>query len=109
MTNLTIANENNVRRTRLSNTDFIRLWQTSNSVDEFCESTAEHRNGEPMKKQSAYSRSRSLREQGIPLKTFSRAQSTDFAALAELAASFLSEEELQNTKEQMAKRAAAAQ
>ena len=110
MNNLTIANEANTntsevkRRSRLTNVQFIELWQTSGSVDEFCNRTAEFRNGEPMKKQSAYSRSRALREAGIPLKAFKRAAVTDYVALAEMAAALLSEEELQATTEAMERR-----
>ncbi len=95
---------NTVKLSRLTNVQFIQLWNTSKSVDEFCERTAEFRNGEKMKKQSAYSRSRTLRDQGIPLKTFKRAAQTDYVALAELAASLLSEDELQTTREAMARR-----
>ena len=107
MTNLTIANNpegTNARRSRLTDIQFIQLWNTSSSVDEFCNRTAEHRNGEPMKKQSAYSRSRALREAGVPLKTFQRRAHKDYAALAEMAASLLSEEVLQATTEAMERR-----
>jgi hypothetical protein len=97
-TNLSIASDNTNTETkrqrgRLDAETFVQLWQTSNNIDEFCEKTGES-TGVPMQKQSAYSRSRTLRkDHGIPLKRFKRAANTDWDALKAHALSFLSEDE----------------
>lgn len=98
--NLSIATDETPtkkQRGRIDAFTFAKLWNTSENIEDFCNKTGEV-TGVPMQKQSAYSRSRSLRkEHGIPLKRFKRNTATDWDALKTHALSFLTEEEAEAT------------
>ena len=103
--NLTLAQEDATnKRGRLSNKQFIELWQAAENIDDFCEKSAQYK-GSPMRKQSAYARSRHLRdEKGIPLKKFTRSANTDWDELRSYAASLISSEELEAAETEMERR-----
>ena len=68
-----------MKRKPLTPEEFVRLWQTSPTLADFCEKTG-------MKRRTASLRAAIYRRRGVPLKPFPRGLATiDAPALARLA------------------------
>ena len=85
-------------RKRMNAANFIRLWLTTGTIEEFLQAAEEH--GTPMKAQSARQRAKDLnkrwkemgRDTSLPPKAPRRQPTQDYDALADLAASLLADD-----------------
>lgn len=68
----------------ISDKDFIRIWQTSESARQVEQKTG-------LTRQAVNSRLHNLRKHGVPLKKMKRSAYKDWSELAEFARQFLSE------------------